>query len=108
MNEKYILVDQHPVPEPDVIAWGRWFENAKDQRIVCRTTVGDANVSTVFLAIDHRFFGDGPPILWETIIFGGRYDEWQARHTSREDAERHHRKVVEALRNDDKAFFRHG
>lgn len=28
------------------------------------------NVSTVFLAIDHAF-GDGPPVLYETMIFGG-------------------------------------
>ena len=106
MSNKYILIGQQPVPEADVIAWARWFENAGDQRTVCRTTVGDADVSTVFLALDHRFSGDGPPILWETMIFGGRYDGWQARHTSREEAEGYHHKIVEALRTDDKVFFR--
>lgn len=42
-------------------------------------------VSTVFLGLDHSF-GAGPPVLWETMIFGGDHDEYQERYTSYEDA----------------------
>lgn len=30
----------------------------------------DIQVSTVFLGVDHNFSTTGPPILWETMIFG--------------------------------------
>lgn len=32
-------------------------------------------VSTVHLVIDHSF-GDGPPIIFETMVFGADGDEW--------------------------------
>lgn len=38
-----------------------------------------ARVSTVFLGLDHRFGGEGPPILFETMIFGGKLDQYQER-----------------------------
>lgn len=38
------------------------------QRVVARTRVGSCEVSTVFLLLDHSW-GDGPPVLWETMIF---------------------------------------
>ena len=66
----YILDDNHvPVHESDIHAWGRWFEEAarSDRRHVARTTVVDADVSTVFLGIDHNIWG-GPPRLFETCL----------------------------------------
>lgn len=39
----------------------------------------------MFLGIDHAFMG-GPPILWETMIFGGVFDGWQRRYASKLDA----------------------
>ena len=68
----YILNDAgDPVPEPDTITWGNWLEAAmrEGRKHVGIDTIGPYRVSTVFLALDHNF-GDGPPILWETMIFG--------------------------------------
>lgn len=56
--------------------------------------VRDWRVSTVFLGIDMRPIGDGPPILWETMIFGGTLDGEQWRYSSREQAERGHQAIV--------------
>jgi hypothetical protein len=69
--DKYIL-DEHGNPklEPDLITWATWYENG-DNRRVAVTEVGEAKVSTVFLGLDHNWSG-GPPVLWETMIFGGR------------------------------------
>jgi hypothetical protein len=49
-------------------------------------------VSTVFLGIDHRFdLSPGTkPILWETMIFGGKHDQYQQRYTSEADAKNGH------------------
>ncbi len=46
-------------------------------------------LSTVFLAVDHGLMGE--PILFETMIFGGRYNEYQRRYTNFDDAKKHHR-----------------
>lgn len=43
-------------------------------------------VSTVFLGLDHSY-GKGPPILWETMVFGGSMrDEYMERYTSEQEA----------------------
>jgi len=44
----------------------------------------------VFLTVDHRFGGDGPPILWETLVFGGPLDGEMDRYSSYDDAVRGH------------------
>ncbi len=47
-------------------------------------------VSTVFLPFDHSFDDDSEPILFETMIFGGKYDGYQYRyHTYDESVEGH-------------------
>lgn len=39
-------------------------------RNVAQTIVGDRRVSTVHLVLDHSFTGTGPPVLFETMVFG--------------------------------------
>ena len=52
----YVLDEQgRPVKEPNILSWVRWFEGANDLRVVARTQIGGSAVSTVFLAVDHRF-----------------------------------------------------
>lgn len=77
-------------------------------RTVARTSLFRAGtrllVSTVFLPLDHNLMGEGPPILWETMVFHGgtRSDPgvgqecW--RYASREAALAGHRTVVATLR----------
>jgi hypothetical protein len=67
MAGRYILKDHIAIPTDDIVEWGQWFESA--DRHVAKSLVGDHLVSTVFLGIDHQWF-DGPPILFETMIFG--------------------------------------
>jgi hypothetical protein len=62
----YVLVDRKAVPCPHTACWGEWYENA--DRCVGRSTVGRFTVCTSFLGIDFSF-GDGPPILFETMTF---------------------------------------
>jgi hypothetical protein len=77
MSDHYIL-DENKNPKPaNLHEWAKWFEGNRN-RIVKQETVGDAKVSTVFLGLDHSW-GIGPPILWETMVFGGKYDQEQDR-----------------------------
>lgn len=62
-----------PVPATDGLAWAQWLESAAASRarIVAQTEIGPYWVSTVFLGMDHNWGGGaGPPILWETMVFG--------------------------------------
>ena len=97
---QYILVDGMPTPEPDILKWGRWFEQAREARIVAKTDIGEnVHVSTVFLALDHSFGGDRP-LLWETMIFGGPHDQETWRYSSRAEAEAGHLDAVAVARGE--------
>jgi hypothetical protein len=66
----YILdEDGQPVPCRDLMKWAMWYETSGDERKVAETFTELLWISTVFLGTDHNFFEDGPPILWETMIF---------------------------------------
>jgi hypothetical protein len=93
MQWKYILNGHVPVPEPDLMKWAKWFETA--DRIVAKTKVGNREVSTVFLALDHNFLCAGPPLFFETMIFPEC--AYCARCSTWEEAEAEHRKAVEML-----------
>jgi len=56
------------------------------------------NVSTVFLGIDHRWMGDGPPILFESFVSGGPLDHHCWRSCTWEEAEAMHEHVVRLVR----------
>jgi hypothetical protein len=94
MTMNYILnADGHPVPCDDPLAWALWMETA-ERRLLQDLDEGlngpddpkRVLVSTVFLGLDHNYFSDGPPILWETMVFGGVLDGTQQRYASREEA----------------------
>lgn len=89
----YILDgDGQPLRCDDVVAWGYWYETNRHttRRVARDTVVPGCEVSTVFLALDHRYGDDGPPILWETMVFGGPLDGEQDRYTSLADAKAGH------------------
>lgn len=96
--DRYVLNEQgDPVLEPDLLKWADFIEAGEKRRIEL-TQVGDLEVSTVFLGIDHNFGGVGPPILWETMIFAregkGRLDQMQWRYRSKEAALHGHKQAV--------------
>lgn len=94
INGKYILVGKEPVPEPDLLKWGKWFETA--DRIVRRDEIDGVRISTVFLGLDHAF-GGGVPLLFETMIFGGEHDGYQTRAHSWDEAVGQHLKAKELV-----------
>lgn len=76
----------------DVLKWGRWFEDSEARR-VAETVIGDVRVSTVCLGLNHNFMG-GPPLWFETMIFGGKHDEYQERYSTLDEARRGHDRTV--------------
>jgi hypothetical protein len=97
---KHYILDERGEPKVvDFETWARWFEASRTNRsrIIAQdkdesgeTTV---MVSTVFLGLDHNYGGKGPPILWETLVFGGVLDGEMERYSSREAALRGHQEL---------------
>lgn len=97
-NDKYILDDNgQPVAEPDLMRWGKWFQTGN--RVVAKEQIGEALVSTVFLGLDHNYEDSGPPVLWETLVFGNPLEgEMDRCSGSREQAEAMHARMVERVK----------
>ena len=92
MSDKYILEGHTPKLMNNLIEWAMWFETA-DCCVAQTTLPKGVRVSTVFLGLDHSF-GGGKPILFETMIFGGKYNDYQERYSTWEEAEVGHKKAV--------------
>lgn len=70
-----------------------------EARRVALDTFLDGDVSTVHLVLNHQF-DDGPPLIFETMIFGGTYDGYQWRWPTEEEAVEGHRQVVAWLKGE--------
>jgi hypothetical protein len=62
------------------------------------TAVGAVRISTIFLVNDHSHSMTGPPVLWETMVFGGPLDCHQWRWRSFDAARDGHTAAVAAVR----------
>jgi len=82
--------DQARVDLTTMLVPDAWVETATDEHIW---------VSTVFLALDHAW--EGPPMLFETMIFGVPEDhplfEYQQRYVTAADAREGHKQAVELV-----------
>jgi hypothetical protein len=87
----WILEGKEAVPVHDVLEWARFFETC--DRRVARTETANGEVATVFIGIDHSF-GSGPPLLFETMVFGGTHEGEYERCTTWEEAEAQHAAMV--------------
>lgn len=64
------LPQDAPSRHDSLMMWAKMFENGQKRR-VAETRIGRAFwVSTVFFGLDHQW-RDGPPVLFETMVFGG-------------------------------------
>jgi hypothetical protein len=67
------------------------------------TSASDSNiefdVSTVWLGVNYNFTNDGPPIIFETMVFGGdeSQDQMQWRWSTEEEARAGHAQVVTSI-----------
>lgn len=93
----YILDGHEPKPVNDVIEWAE--KGFGPNRQVGDTDVGDVRVSTVFLGLDHDTLGKGPPILFETMVFGGIHDQWMDRCATWDEAVAMHARAVEMVKS---------
>ena len=70
------------------LEWAKWLENIAN-RVIGSTDVPGGRVSTVFLGC--------PPVFFETMVFGGRLNEWQWRYSTYEEAKAGHCRIVKQV-----------
>jgi hypothetical protein len=101
MRLKYYKLDeQHRIVRCGLMEWAKWF--ATGDRVVQQTHFDpDILVSTVCLGMDHRFGDAGPPLLFETMVFGISMEDsdmvW--RYSSYDDAETGHKATVRRVKD---------
>lgn len=95
----YYILDGHTPVHVDALEWADFFQHAN--RVIERTNIDEhVTVSTVFLGLDHNFSREGPPVLFETLVFGGKFAGEMERYTTWDDAAEGHKKMVERVLND--------
>jgi hypothetical protein len=95
VTQWYILTPARETKAVDACEWCEWRSKCEDWRIdKTEIGAGDVEVSTVFLGLDHGWSQDGPPVLFETMIFGGDYDQHCWRYTSYVAAQAGHTRIV--------------
>ena len=104
----YILV-RGKIKAVGLMECAKWFEEASNRRVDITDISkepkypGGTFVSTVFLSIDHSFsfFEENTvhvPILFETMVFGGKFDQAGWRYSTWRHAKKGHWMVVDAVR----------
>ena len=95
MARFWVLRDKQTVRVASLEEWAREFE--LHDRHVAITEIGACRVSTVFLGVDHSFHDEGPPLLFESMVFGGPLDQEQRRYSTWDEAEAGHAELVEQV-----------
>lgn len=84
MRPMYYNTEGDPITREE---WATSYDDGDSTQVA----LSEVSVSTVFMGLDHAMGTEGPPILWETMIFGGPHDGYQTRYSSKEDAVEGHR-----------------
>lgn len=102
MLKHYKLEGKKIVECRDLMEWAEWYETAcyNGERHVALDFICGIRVSTVFLGLDHRFFEEGAPILFETMVFAGDFSELDMRrYCIYEEAEAGHKEIVKNIKH---------
>lgn len=96
-NGRYKLDGHNPVPCEDLVEWAMDLGNDDIRRVAYTELPDGVQISTVFLGLDHNFSGEGDPVLFETMVFGGEHNHEMVRYTTWEEAEKGHAEMVKKV-----------
>lgn len=95
-GDRYILQDRTPLPCNDLFRWGDWY--AKADRQVADIMISGVRIRTMFIGINQQRLVDRPPLLFETMVYGGRFDLHRESCSTWVEAELQHQQVVDLVR----------
>jgi hypothetical protein len=104
----WVEVGGEPMPVSNTLDWAEHFEmDAANRRVGLDHLCSHEYVSTVFLGIDYNFGPEGPPLLYETMVFGGMRGDEQWRYATRAEALAGHERIVAEITPFTWAWFKH-
>lgn len=91
--------DNNPIPCSGVSEYEEWV--VKHGTTVAQSKFRDTKnieiyISTVFLGLDYSY-NSTVPILWETMVFGGPFDQQSVRYSSFKDALKGHNEIIDGI-----------
>ena len=90
---RYYRLDGKPITQDE---WLHILEDPEKKRVAL-TGHGDVIITTIYLGVDHGY-GYGPPLIFETMVFGGEFDKEQERYSTIEQARAGHDRWVAKVR----------
>lgn len=97
----YYKLDENGNPQPMGHDLSAWLKEMRKNRRVAFDEVGVSTVSTVFCGVD-RSLGRGPPLVFETMVFGGVLDGSEQLYSTREQALAGHKQLVQRAKEQDR------
>lgn len=101
MLDRYILVNREPKSIDDIHIWSMWMADEDNRRVALTELEDGTFISTIFLGLDHNFWAEGPPILFETMIGkedkltgATKYTDDQWRYATWDDAMNGHQRAI--------------
>ena len=90
-----------PVLEKDTVKWAILY-GKRSNKIVHSGIAGnykedDVTISTVFLGLDHSTDEGGEPMIFETMVFGGKHDGLCQRYSTPGQARTGHYELYETI-----------
>jgi len=90
----YILDDTQVIECHDIHQWNQWMDDPVNRFVGFNCSAdGIADVSTVFLGFCLAWLGS-TPILFETRVFGGIFDDHAKKYSTWQDAVEGHQKIT--------------
>ena len=76
-----------------------WLEFWKGNRVIQQDDYDRGRISTVYIGLDQSFGLGGPPLIFETMIFGGKFHGHEWRAATREEALKNHMAAYQLMRD---------
>lgn len=94
---KHWIFDERGEPKAvGIFEYIAWASDPNNSNALKQEKVGDVEVSTVLLMCAANLF-EHPPIIFETMIFGGEHDQYQYRYATKSEALLGHARAVQLV-----------
>lgn len=96
----YILDGHEPVPEPDHLKWIKWFDTADTivSEDIIKSGEDAITVTTAFIGLNYPFTPGAPPLLFETQISGGEFEEEACQYSTWDEALEGHNNAAKKIK----------
>lgn len=77
--------------------WYKLF--TEEYKRIARDKIGESDISTVWLGLDHGWEDNSAPVIFETLVFNGPLDGVMEHYSTEEEAIKGHAAMIERVKN---------